>query len=118
MSLCSTSAFYDCIFIAIGDASALKGKFAYSKWEGDEQKGANTASEDTLQQLADLNAKYLAKNGFIFLICATGKSAVEMVQALQLRMRNDKDTEVCLFIIHQCSCCSHTSLYTTLLPLM
>lgn len=77
-----------------GDASALKSKFAHSKWEGDEQKGANSASEGTLKQLADLNAKYLAKNGFIFLICATGKSALEMVEALQLRMMNDKETEV------------------------
>lgn len=77
-----------------GDASALKSKFAHSKWEGDEQKGANSASTATLEKLAALNAQYLAKNGFIFLICATGKTADEMVDALQLRMLNDKETEV------------------------
>jgi len=77
-----------------GDASALKSKFAHSKWEGDEQKGANSASSATLEKLAALNAQYLAKNGFIFLICATGKTADEMVDALQLRMLNDKETEV------------------------
>jgi 2-oxo-4-hydroxy-4-carboxy-5-ureidoimidazoline decarboxylase len=77
-----------------GDAAALKSKFAHSKWEGDEQKGANAATAETLQQLADLNAQYLKKNGFIFLICATGKTAEEMVTALQYRMQNDRATEV------------------------
>ena len=78
----------------IGDAAALKSKFAHSKWEGDEQKGANAASDETLQQLAKLNAEYLEKNGFIFLICATGKTADEMVAALEERMTNDSKTEV------------------------
>lgn len=82
-------------FFPSGDAKALKSKFAHSKWEGDEQKGANSASEETLQQLANFNAQYLRKNGFIFLICATGKSADEMVAALQLRLQNDTPTEVC-----------------------
>ena len=82
-------------FVIQGDAAALKTKFAHSSWEGDEQKGANTATADTLQMLADLNKAYLAQNGFIFLICATGKSAAEMVTALQQRMLNDSATEVC-----------------------
>lgn len=83
------------VFLVLaGDASALKSKFAHSKWEGDEQKGANSASTATLEKLAALNAQYLSKNGFIFLICATGKTADEMVEALQLRMLNDKETEV------------------------
>ncbi|KAJ1440257.1 hypothetical protein B484DRAFT_391373 [Ochromonadaceae sp. CCMP2298] len=78
----------------IGDAAALRSKFANSAWEGDEQKGANAASEETLRQLARLNTEYLDKQGFIFLICATGKSAAEMVVALQARMPNDSATEV------------------------
>jgi 2-oxo-4-hydroxy-4-carboxy-5-ureidoimidazoline decarboxylase len=82
----------------LGDAAALKSKFAHSKWEGDEQKGANAATAETLQQLADLNAQYLKKNGFIFLICATGKTAEEMVAALQYRMQNDSATEVTFFL--------------------
>jgi 2-oxo-4-hydroxy-4-carboxy-5-ureidoimidazoline decarboxylase len=73
----------------IGDAAALKSKFADSAWEGDEQSGANEASEETLRQLSQLNKDYLDKQGFIFLICATGMSAAEMVVALQARMPND-----------------------------
>jgi 2-oxo-4-hydroxy-4-carboxy--5-ureidoimidazoline (OHCU) decarboxylase len=38
--------------------------------------------------------EYEQKNGFIFLICATGKSALEMLHALQIRMQNDRETEV------------------------
>jgi hypothetical protein len=78
----------------IGDAAALKSKFADSAWEGDEQSGANEASEETLRQLSQLNKDYLDKQGFIFLICATGMSAAEMVVALQARMPNDSATEV------------------------
>lgn len=78
----------------IGDANALKSKFAKSSWEGEEQKGANEASQETLEQLAALNDVYLQKNGFIFLICATGKSADEMLAALQERLANDTDTEL------------------------
>jgi 2-oxo-4-hydroxy-4-carboxy-5-ureidoimidazoline decarboxylase len=87
--------------VDVGDAKALKTKFAHSSWEGDEQKGTNQASEETILQLAALNDAYLRKQGFIFLICATGKSAQEMVQAMQLRMPNDVATEVrLLFVIY------------------
>ena len=79
----------------IGDANALKEKFAHkNSWEGDEQSGANSASDEVLKGLHTLNIEYDLKNGFIFLICATGKSASEMLQALQTRLRNDRDTEV------------------------
>jgi hypothetical protein len=78
-----------------GDANALKTKFHKGGWEGEEQKGANSASEDTLRELADMNDQYDRKFGFIFLICATGKSALEMLNALQLRINNDAATEVC-----------------------
>lgn len=79
----------------IGDAKALKEKFSKANsWEGGEQSGANTASEETLLALQQLNDEYHAKNGFIFLICATGKSADEMLAALRLRLANDRETEV------------------------
>lgn len=83
-----------------GDAKALKAKFSHSKsWEGDEQSGANTASSEVLNALHQLNTEYEVKNGFIFLICATGKSALEMLLALQTRMQNDRETEVFYFTI-------------------
>mmetsp|Transcript_29738 Transcript_29738/g.49740 ORF Transcript_29738/g.49740 Transcript_29738/m.49740 type:complete len:183 (+) Transcript_29738:1-549(+) len=78
----------------IGDASALSSKFSSSAWEGDEQKGTSSASEATLIHLATLNKDYLIKHGFIFLICATGKSADEMITALESRLGNDSNTEL------------------------
>lgn len=77
-----------------GDANALRKKFAHSSWEGQEQSGANSADEATLQGLQILNEEYLERHGFIFLICATGKSAKEMLDALRLRLQNDTATEV------------------------
>lgn len=82
-----------------GDGKALKEKFAHkNSWEGDEQSGANTATEEVLQALQTLNHEYDLKNGFIFLICATGKSALEMLDALQVRLRNDRETEVSMIL--------------------
>lgn len=72
----------------------MKEKFSKSSWEGHEQSGANQASDDVLAALQQLNTDYELKNGFIFLICATGKSADEMVAALRTRLNNDRETEV------------------------
>ncbi|RYY85199.1 hypothetical protein EON63_07840 [archaeon] len=80
--------------LTTGDGKALKQKFAKSGWEGQEQSGANSADEATLQALATLNTEYDVRNGFIFLICATGKSASEMLEALRVRLGNDTETEV------------------------
>ena len=72
----------------------MKEKFAKSNWEGEEQSGANDADNETVEQLALFNTMYEKKFGYIFLICATGKSACEMLRALKQRMDNDALTEV------------------------
>jgi 2-oxo-4-hydroxy-4-carboxy-5-ureidoimidazoline decarboxylase len=73
----------------------LSEKFASTKeWAGDEQASVKQASEDTIQALADGNDAYEAKFGFIYIICATGKSAQEMLDLLNARMPNDKHTEI------------------------
>lgn len=72
----------------------MKEKFSKSSWEGKEQEGANAADSATLAALATLNTEYAERNGFIFLICATGKSALEMLSALRIRLGNDATTEV------------------------
>ncbi|RYX83605.1 2-oxo-4-hydroxy-4-carboxy-5-ureidoimidazoline decarboxylase [bacterium] len=79
----------------IGDIDSLRSKFATtSTWAGNEQAGTNAASEATLQALAQGNTDYEDKFGFIFIICATGKSADEMLAVLQTRLNNDKETEL------------------------
>jgi 2-oxo-4-hydroxy-4-carboxy-5-ureidoimidazoline decarboxylase len=53
-----------------------------------------TASGHTKTRLAHLNREYQERFGFIFLICATGKSAGEMLASLEDRLRNDPENEI------------------------
>lgn len=46
------------------------------------------------QTFEQANLDYVAKFGFVFLICATGKSATEMLQALKARIGNSMDQEI------------------------
>lgn len=79
----------------IGDLESLKKKFSStSNWSKSEQSSVNDASEQTLIELRDGNLRYEEKFGFIFIVCATGKSAAEMLQLLRERMHNDADTEL------------------------
>lgn len=52
------------------------------------------ANEEVLQGLAEGNRAYEEKFGFIFLVCATGKSAEEMLALLRERMDNPPDEEL------------------------
>lgn len=79
----------------IGDIKSLEKKFASTKeWAGGEQAGVNTASQVVLQELAKGNADYEHKFGYIFIVCATGKSAEEMLALLNNRLGNDAETEL------------------------
>ncbi len=79
----------------IGDVNSLRAKYANTQaTAASEQQGAQQASEETLQQLHELNHAYKAKHGFIFIICATGLSAETMLNALKARLPNDKQTEL------------------------
>jgi 2-oxo-4-hydroxy-4-carboxy-5-ureidoimidazoline decarboxylase len=59
-----------------------------------EQAGVGGASEDILTALAEGNRAYEEKFGSIFIVCATGKSAEEMLALLRARMANDPQTEI------------------------
>ncbi|HEX5284625.1 MAG TPA: 2-oxo-4-hydroxy-4-carboxy-5-ureidoimidazoline decarboxylase [Bryocella sp.] len=62
-------------------------------WSAGEQSAAD--GDDVAQQaLAEGNREYEAKFGRIFLLCATGRSAEEMLTILRQRMRNDANTEL------------------------
>ena len=62
-------------------------------WARKEQHGVDGADAAMRGALADANRAYEAKFGWIFLICATGKSAGEMLAALETRMHNEPDAE-------------------------
>lgn len=79
----------------IGGKDALRAKFAAtSGWAQGEQAGALAASETVLEELAKGNAVYEKKFGHIFIVCATGKSAAEMLDLLQSRLGNDLAAEL------------------------
>jgi 2-oxo-4-hydroxy-4-carboxy-5-ureidoimidazoline decarboxylase len=86
----------------IGDVSSLRQKYAHTKaLATGEQSSVNSADETTIQALAAGNAQYEAQNRFIFIVCATGKSAEEMLELLKIRLRNDRETELALAAAQQ-----------------
>lgn len=79
----------------IGDRAALAARFpATHDLSAKEQAGVGSASEDVITALAQANEDYVARFGFIFIVCATGKSAEEMLQLLRDRLPNDRATEL------------------------
>jgi 2-oxo-4-hydroxy-4-carboxy-5-ureidoimidazoline decarboxylase len=84
----------------IGDMASLKKKFASTAdstaddWASGEQSGMNTANEETFKAFSEANKLYEEKFGYIFIICATGKSAEEMLTILQTRLQNSPEVEI------------------------
>ncbi len=64
------------------------------RWSAQEQSGVRTADDTTRAALASANREYERRFGHIFLVCATGKSADEMLGLLRVRLDNDPDTEL------------------------
>ncbi len=78
----------------IGDLEALRAKFATTaSWAAAEQAGASIADDSTLRALAEGNKEYEARFGHIFIVCATGKTAGEMLALLRSRLGNDPEAE-------------------------
>jgi len=79
----------------IGERKAEKAQSAAAKqWSSEEQSKAATASAETLAALAATNAAYDTKFGHIYIVCATGKTADEMLAIAKGRLGNDAATEL------------------------
>lgn len=79
----------------IGSKKDVEAKAASTKqWSTQEQAGASSANEETLHAIAAANAEYENKFGRIYLVCATGKSADELLQICENRLHNDAETEL------------------------
>ena len=76
----------------IGDVAHLRQKFATVARS--EQGRVMAADEQVLAELAKLNQAYFDRHGFIFIIFATGKSAAQMLAALQSRLDNSTADEI------------------------
>jgi allantoicase len=81
----------------IGGAQAnAKQSAVASRWSAKEQSTAQKADPEVLQALAAQNQAYAEKFGYVFLICATGKSSEEILSALRLRLPNEPAAELCI----------------------
>ena len=63
-------------------------------WSADEQRGVGGASDDARAALAEGNREYERRFGHIYLVCATGKTADEMLAFLRARLSNAPATEL------------------------
>jgi len=62
----------------------------------EEQDGTRGASPETLANLADANRDYEERFGHIFIVCASGRNAAEMLALAQARLANDPETELAI----------------------
>jgi len=77
----------------IGDKPA-SGSQSARQWAAGEQAGARAAGEDVKAQMARANRAYFEKFGYIYVVCATGKSAEGMLAILNQRLQNDLASEL------------------------
>jgi 2-oxo-4-hydroxy-4-carboxy-5-ureidoimidazoline decarboxylase len=59
-----------------------------------EQAGVSGASAQIIDALADANTAYETRFGYVFIVCATGRGAEEMLSMLQARLGNDPAAEI------------------------
>lgn len=71
----------------------LNGDGRDAAWSRQEQAGARLADVDTDNALREGNVAYERRFGHVFLICATGRSALDMLEALRSRLTNSVETE-------------------------
>lgn len=63
-------------------------------WSTGEQALIVSSADMAAAQLADLNERYFAKFGFIFILCATGRTAPDVLACLEERLENDREREI------------------------
>ena len=83
----------------IGKSEELGAKVASTQttaqtWATEEQKSVRGAPENVIQSLAKENLAYEKRFGHVFLICATGKTAEEMLSLLRVRIQHTPEVEL------------------------
>jgi 2-oxo-4-hydroxy-4-carboxy-5-ureidoimidazoline decarboxylase len=77
----------------LGESKAKSATTQSLTWSASEQNAAQT-DEATQTTLAAANRAYEAKFGRIFILCATGRTATDILTILQRRLNNDAATEL------------------------
>lgn len=80
----------------IGDVKALRAKFGGSAaaTSAREQAAVAAADEAVLRALLIANREYESRFGYIFIVCAAGKTAGQMLGLLRGRLKNSPDDEI------------------------
>jgi 2-oxo-4-hydroxy-4-carboxy-5-ureidoimidazoline decarboxylase len=78
----------------IGARTDARQSAQFAEWSHTEQSGAHAAADALLADLDEANRLYEKTFGFIFIVCATGKSAEEMLDLCRRRLTNDVDAEI------------------------
>jgi OHCU decarboxylase len=79
----------------IGERKAAHATAQSMAWSRQEQASASDAAERVMAELAEGNTLYEQRFGFTYIVCATGKSAEEMLDILQCRLANERTAELC-----------------------
>ena len=72
-----------------------------SSWEEQEQSSTRSATEKVKERLAARNHQYEARFGYIFIVCATGKTAEQMLALVEDRLQNDSHEELRIAVEEQ-----------------
>jgi 2-oxo-4-hydroxy-4-carboxy-5-ureidoimidazoline decarboxylase len=78
----------------IGESAAHSSPARSANWSAAEQRKVAVADIDLRSALAQANRKYEEQFHRIFIVCATNRSAPEILDILQRRLRNDDATEL------------------------
>ena len=78
----------------IGDRKAAYATARSAAWSRQEQSSTEKTAENVLAELADGNARYEERYGFTYIVCATGKSAEEMLMILSRRLASNRTAEL------------------------
>jgi OHCU decarboxylase len=70
------------------------GRQLSNRWSAQEQSGTEQNPAEAMSRLAEGNRSYRRRFGYIFIVCATGKTAAQMLAILDQRLQNDAAAEL------------------------
>ena len=78
----------------IGERKPAQASAQSKAWSSQEQAAVHDSQSEILASLAAGNFRYEEMFGFTYIVCATGKSAEEMLAILKIRLANDLQSEL------------------------
>lgn len=80
----------------LGQKKSAAQSAAANAWSAQEQRSVQSAGDEVRETLAQLNEAYFERMGFIFILCASGRSAASMVEAIRARLDNTVEQEIAI----------------------